>query len=124
MVTDPEPNPLAVRRAGLALAATILFATTVAPAVLIPRGKPRPLPDLRVDVNSAPAAVLEALPRLGPVLAGRIVEVRAEAPITELGDLDRRVRGIGPVVARTIAPHLRFVPETGRGRRDAIEPSR
>jgi competence protein ComEA len=56
-----------------------------------------------VDVNSADAAALDALPGIGPVLAQRIVEHRAERPFTtvdELGD----VPGIGPTLLERLRP--------------------
>ena len=74
---------------------------------------PVPPPTLRVDANSAPPAVLGALPGIGPVLAGRIVEARAASPFGSLDDLDRRVKGIGPAKAGALRPFLRF-PEPDR----------
>ena len=66
------------------------------------------LPALVVDVNRVPMPVLEALPGLGPVLAGRIVEAREAAPFASLGDFDRRVKGIGPARIAALKPFLRF----------------
>jgi competence protein ComEA len=68
---------------------------------------PLPLPTLEVDANSAPPAVLGALPGIGPVLANRIVEARS---FRTLDDLDRRVKGIGPVKVAGLKPFLRFGP--------------
>lgn len=49
-----------------------------------------------IDVNSADAAHLEMLPRIGPKLGARIVQERAaHGPYRDLDDL-QRVRGIGP----------------------------
>jgi len=49
-----------------------------------------------IDINSAGAAELELLPRIGPALAGRIVAYREEhGPFADVDDLDR-VHGIGP----------------------------
>jgi competence ComEA-like helix-hairpin-helix protein len=53
--------------------------------------KPRPVPGGRINVNTATAAELEALPGIGPVLARRIVEGRPYRSIEEL----ERVKGIG-----------------------------
>lgn len=53
--------------------------------------------DERVDLNTADAAALDALPGIGPVLAARIVAHRDDGPYTsvdELGD----VSGIGPTL--------------------------
>lgn len=96
-----RPSPLASRR--WALSALALVATAAA----IPAGgRPAPVPaTLQVDPNTAPAAVLEALPRIGPVIAARIIEAR---PFADLDDLDRRVRGIGPATREGLRPHLRF----------------
>ena len=69
------------------------------------------LAPLRVDPNSAPASVLAALPGLGPVLSGRIVEARGAGPFRSADDLDRRVKGIGPVKSAALKPFLRFEPE-------------
>ena len=65
---------------------------------------------LRVDPNTAPAEVLEALPSLGPARVRAILAAREEAPFTSLVDLDVRVKGIGPAIAADLAPHLRFDP--------------
>lgn len=49
------------------------------------------LPGRKVDINSAPAAVLEGLPGIGPTRAQRIVESRArEGRFTEPADLVKR----------------------------------
>lgn len=72
---------------------------------------PLPWPDLVVDPNTVPGPVLEALPGLGPALAGRIVAARAERPFGSLADLDRRVKGIGPAKAAALRPFLRFPTE-------------
>jgi len=70
---------------------------------------------LRVDPNTAPPEVLPALPNIGPVLAGRMVEARAEQPFISLEDLQARVRGIGPKRAAALDPFLRF-PHTAHWR--------
>ena len=55
-----------------------------------------PLPSGPVDLNSATASQLDALPGIGPVLAGRIVEHRlAHGPFASVDEL-LAVRGIGP----------------------------
>ena len=70
--------------------------------------QPAPWPSLVVDANTVPIPVLEALPGLGPALAGRIVDGRANHPFTTLVDLDQRVKGIGPVKSAALAPFFRF----------------
>jgi hypothetical protein len=66
------------------------------------------LPTLSVDANSAPGPVLGALPGLGPVLSGRIVEAREIRPFASMDDFDRRVYGIGPAKVAALRPFLRF----------------
>jgi competence protein ComEA len=53
--------------------------------------KPRPAPAGRINVNTAPAAELEALPGIGPVIARRIIEGRPYRSVEGL----ERVKGIG-----------------------------
>jgi competence protein ComEA len=61
-----------------------------------------------VDVDRAPAAELEALPRVGPVLARRIVADRDSlGPFGSLEGL-RRVKGIGPAMLRALEGHVTF----------------
>jgi len=68
---------------------------------------------LVVNLNTAPPAVLAALPRLGPSLVNRIVTARERAPFRSLDDLDARVQGIGPATIVALKPFLRI---------DTIEP--
>ena len=63
---------------------------------------------LRVDPNLGPRAVLLALPGLGPARVAAIEAARSSSPFRSLGDLDRRVKGIGPATAASLEPHLRF----------------
>lgn len=61
-----------------------------------------------VDVDTASAAVLESLPRIGPALAKRIVEDRARrGPFGSLEGF-QRVRGVGPAMARELAARVTF----------------
>lgn len=63
-----------------------------------------------IDLNSAPPAELELLPRIGPALAARIVEDRqARGPYRSLEDLDR-VRGIGPLTIEKLRGLAEAVP--------------
>jgi len=59
-----------------------------------------------VDLNTADAAALEALPGVGPVLAARIVEHRADHPFTAVDDLDD-VAGIGPALLADLRERVR-----------------
>jgi competence ComEA-like helix-hairpin-helix protein len=61
-----------------------------------------------IDLETASAAEIERLPRVGPALARRIVEDRAaHGPFRSLEGL-QRVRGVGPAVARQLQGHVTF----------------
>ena len=54
-------------------------------------GAPQAPPDERIDVNTAPAALLETLPGIGPTRAGGIVESRqATGPFVRPEELVER----------------------------------
>ncbi|HYW31638.1 MAG TPA: helix-hairpin-helix domain-containing protein [Gemmatimonas sp.] len=82
-----------------------------------------------VDVNIASATELEALPRVGPALAQRIVEYRTtHGAFGSLEDL-RHVRGIGVTTASLLEPlvtfssgHRPIQSESRRNRRDSVKP--
>ena len=65
-------------------------------------------PDRPLAVNQASAEELTALPRVGPVLAGRIVALRDSlggfASLEQLGE----VRGIGPATLERLRPLVRL----------------
>jgi competence protein ComEA len=62
-----------------------------------------PGPGNRVDLNTATAADLDALPGIGPVLAQRIVDHRTRnGPFRSVDQLDD-VPGIGPAIAAELA---------------------
>jgi len=64
--------------------------------------KPEPL-----NVNTATAEELERLPRIGPVLARRIIEYReAHGPFRRIEELEA-VPGIGPKTLEELAPLIR-----------------
>ncbi len=71
----------------------------MAPDDLVALGQP-------VDINRASPEELTSLPRIGPVLARRIVEGR---PYARLEDL-LRVRGIGPATLRRLRSRASFGP--------------
>jgi competence protein ComEA len=83
-------------------------AVEIAPAV---RSRPRreraglPAP-ASIAINTAPAAQLERLPRIGPALAARIVEHRVvNGPFQSIDGLEA-VRGIGPRMLEQIRPYV------------------
>lgn len=59
-----------------------------------------------VDLSSADAAALDTLPGIGPVIAQRIVEYRAEHPFTSVDQLED-VPGIGPALMAKLADLVR-----------------
>ena len=60
----------------------------------------------RINVNTATAEELEALPRIGPALAQRIIAYRqAHGPFQKVDDL-LAVKGIGPALLETIRPYV------------------
>ncbi|MEM9067794.1 MAG: helix-hairpin-helix domain-containing protein [Myxococcota bacterium] len=59
-----------------------------------------------LDLNEATATDLELLPRVGPAIAGRIVEAR---PFDSVDDL-LRVRGIGPRTLARLRPMVMVSP--------------
>jgi competence protein ComEA len=68
-----------------------------------------PTPSFPIDVDRATAKELEALPRIGPALATRIVSEReARGIFGSLDALDQRVRGIGPAMASALRPFVTF----------------
>jgi competence protein ComEA len=74
-----------------------------------------------VDLDAADAAAIERLPRIGPTLARRIVADRdTHGAFGSLAAL-ARVRGIGPGVSKSVAPHVTF---SGTPRPMSAEPGR
>ncbi|KUG61015.1 hypothetical protein AVL61_15315 [Kocuria rosea subsp. polaris] len=69
-----------------------------------PAGAGVPNPSGTLDLNTATAAELESLPRVGPVLAARIVEFRQQhGGFAAVADLDA-VPGIGPTLMEALGP--------------------
>lgn len=63
-----------------------------------------PLISGRVNLNTASSEQLEALPGVGPALAGRIIAAR---PYRSLADLDA-VKGVGEATLRRLSPLVRW----------------
>jgi len=61
-----------------------------------------------VDLDVADASAIERLPRIGPVLAQRIVDDRAANGAFGSIQEFQRVRGVGPALARELANRVTF----------------
>ncbi|MCC6749701.1 MAG: helix-hairpin-helix domain-containing protein [Deltaproteobacteria bacterium] len=69
-------------------------------------GRTRLLLGLRLDLNAAAASELEALPRIGPALAARIVRRRQwQGRFRQVTEL-REVKGIGAATLQRLAPFV------------------
>ncbi len=118
------PSPRSHRGSGLPARGGLTFLTAVVALGLLgvsgtAKGPYVVMPPLIVDPNTAPPAVLNALPKLGPAMIRRIVAAREEAPFRSLDDLDARVRGIGPATIVALRPHLRIEPTETQVARNA-----
>lgn len=94
-----------------ATAALIVLTTLMLASALlmprVPRTQTAPIGASRIDLNRASAAELEALPRIGPALARRIVEYRERhGPFRTIEELDH-VSGIGPRTLELLRPHAK-----------------
>ena len=80
-----------------------------APPVTPPTRLVKPkTPAAPIDIDRATASELEALPRIGPALAKRIVDDRdARGPFGSLEGF-QRVRGVGPAMAAALSASVTF----------------
>lgn len=83
----------------LLVASSLLLSLVVAN---VAHGKP--LPEGKINVNTATAEQLETLPRVGPALSKRIIAGR---PYANLEALDA-VKGIGPKLLEALTPLVVF----------------
>ena len=72
---------------------------------------PKPKLTTPLPVNSCSVDSLTLLPGVGPVLAGRIQDVRAEGHIFRNAEDLRMVKGIGPTLSARLAPLIDFAVE-------------
>jgi hypothetical protein len=72
---------------------------------------------IRMELNAASAGELEALPRIGPVLAARIVAGRPYASVEDL----ERVKGIGPKTVQLLRPFVTALPAPPAPAHEAVQ---
>ena len=72
---------------------------------------PKPELTTPLPVNTCSVDSLTLLPGVGPVLAGRIQDVRAEGHIFRNAEDLRIVKGIGPALSARLAPLIHFAVE-------------
>jgi DNA uptake protein ComE-like DNA-binding protein len=72
---------------------------------------PKPKLTTPLPVNTCSVDSLTLLPGVGPVLAGRIQDVRAEGHIFRNAEDLRVVKGIGPTLSARLAPLIDFAVE-------------
>lgn len=101
--------PLASQRVLLAAAAALLAFSLLSARREAGTAPEAPAPDdpaieVRIDLNRAPAADLEALPGIGAALAARIVADReARGPFSSVDDVTR-VSGVGRGLVAQLRP--------------------
>ena len=72
---------------------------------------PKPVLTSPLPINYCSVDSLTLLPGVGPVLAGRIEEVRADGHIFHNAEDLRLVKGIGPALSARLAPLVDFSSE-------------
>lgn len=93
--------------------AVLMLAVAMAPAT---RGA-----DGKVNINTASAEQLSMLPRVGPAVAGRIVEFREQnGSFKQVADL-MLVRGIGEKTFELIEPYVAISGETSLSEKVRVE---
>jgi DNA uptake protein ComE-like DNA-binding protein len=70
--------------------------------------------EFRVDINTATWPELTLLPDIGEARAQLIVAAHSSGPFRSIADLDRRVKGLGPVIAARLEPYLLPLPDSPR----------
>jgi len=97
---DSHHPAVALLILALLAGAALRVPPSVSPPVRI--AVPRRTPVGLVNINTAEAPALEALPGVGPATSRAIVAARPFAAVDEL----RRVRGIGPARLRRLRPFV------------------
>ncbi|GAA0497755.1 ComEA family DNA-binding protein [Deinococcus depolymerans] len=101
----PRPQVPAVTRVNLPPPAALPAARAAQEPPSYPvTASVQPLISGRVNLNTATPEQLEALPKVGPSLAAKIIAGR---PYRSLADLDR-VKGVGPAALKTLTPLVTF----------------
>lgn len=114
--TSPAPStgPYPARSTRLIVAAALTLASAAGLAFTsvftdrspIQAAAPTAIALPLVNLNTATAAELDLLPRIGPTLSARIVEDRDQnGPFETIEALDR-VKGIGPRTILRLRPHI------------------
>ena len=65
-----------------------------------------------LPINTCSVDSLTLLPRVGPVLAGRIDEARMAGIVFRSAEDLRQVKGIGPALSARLAPLVVFLPDS------------
>ena len=98
----PKPQPKEVTMKATKTAALIVLVCVAVPALAAAGGQPAGV----VNINTANAEELMLLPRVGPALAGRIIEFReANGPFATVEEI-LAVKGIGENSFEKLEPYL------------------
>ena len=100
-VLAPHPQVPTVTRTALP---PVQAAVNAEPPTYPTTASVTPLISGRVDLNTASQEQLEALPKVGPSMAKKIIAGR---PYHSLADLDR-VKGVGEATLRTLTPLVKW----------------
>ncbi len=101
----PRPQVPTVTRVALSAPSTSAAPTATAEPPTYPTtASIQPLISGRVNLNTASVEQLEALPKIGPSLAARIIAAR---PIRSQADLDA-VKGVGEVTLKVLVPLVSY----------------